>query len=104
MILTLRRCLELLGTGHRLRWILVVGLALTAAGLEVVGALVLLWLLTVITTDASGFDVPLLGDLRDLPLGLDDNGLTVLVGGLVAGVFLVRGAVMVGQSYVQYRV
>ncbi|MCZ2837710.1 ABC transporter ATP-binding protein [Modestobacter sp. VKM Ac-2985] len=99
-----RKCSDLIGPGHRLRWVVVLLLALLAAGLEVLGALLVVWLLAGITTEASAFDLPLLGDLRDVLPGWDETVLAVVVGGSIAGVFLLRGVVIVGQAYVQYRV
>lgn len=104
MVQVLSRCLQLLGPGQRARWVAVLALALAAAGLEVIGALMLVWLLTVITTEASGFDVPGLGDLRTLLPGVGDEALAVTAGAIVAGVFLLRGVVLLAQGYVQYRV
>ncbi|WP_299958609.1 ABC transporter ATP-binding protein [uncultured Modestobacter sp.] len=99
-----RKCSALIGPGHRLRWIAVVLLALLAAGLEVLGALLVVWLLASITTDASAFDVPLVGDLRDVLPTWDETGLAILVGSAITAVFLLRAVVIVGQSYVQFRV
>jgi ATP-binding cassette, subfamily B, bacterial PglK len=104
MLEPLRKSLFLLGPGHRGRWLLVVALALVASGFEVLGALLIFWLLTRITTEASGFDVPLVGDLRALFPGTDEFLLMALVGAAVAAVFLLRAAAIVGQSYVQHRV
>jgi ATP-binding cassette, subfamily B, bacterial PglK len=101
---SLRACLDLLGPGHRGRWVLVVTLALLASGLEVLGALLVFALLARITTDMSGFDVPGIGDLRELLPGVDQQTLMVVVGVGLAGFFLLRALVLVAQTYVQYRV
>jgi ATP-binding cassette, subfamily B, bacterial PglK len=104
MVETLRSCLVILGPGQRARWVLVIALALLASAFEIGGALIVLALLARITTDTSGFDVPLLGDLRQLAPGTDEHLLMALIGGGAALFFLVRGVVIVAQSYVQYRV
>lgn len=99
-----RKCAALIGPGHRGRWAAVVLLALLAAGLEVLGALLVVWLLAGITTDASAFALPVVGDLRELLPGWDESTLAVLIGLSIAAVFVVRAVVIVGQAYVQYRV
>lgn len=104
MLDSLRKCLVLLGDGHRLRWLVVLGLALVAAGLEVVGALSVLGLLIGITTADSGFVLPVVGDLRDRFPGVGESELLVVVGAALALFFVLRGGVLMLQAYVQNRV
>jgi ATP-binding cassette, subfamily B, bacterial PglK len=101
---TLTRILRLLGEGHRSRWVVVIVFALVASGLEMLGALVIFGLIARITTDTSGFELPLVGDVRTLVPGLSDLGVLALLGLLVGVFFVLRGAAIVGQAYVQYRV
>jgi ATP-binding cassette, subfamily B, bacterial PglK len=101
---TLRRSLDLLGPGQRGRWVSVLVLALVASGLEAVGALAVFGLLARITTDASGFEVPGVGDLRDVLPGLSESTLLVIVGASIAGFFVLRAAIIVLQAYVQHRI
>jgi ABC-type multidrug transport system fused ATPase/permease subunit len=101
---TLRRAVGLLGEGQRSRWVLVLVLALLATGMEAVGALAVFGLLARITTDVSGFELPVVGDLRDLLPAMGETTLLVIVGGLVAGFFVARAAVLVAQAYVQHRI
>jgi ATP-binding cassette, subfamily B, bacterial PglK len=101
---TLRRSLVLLGPGKRGRWLLVLVLALVATGMEAVGALAVFGILGRITSEASGFEIPVLGDLRELLPALGDDALMVLVGLLIGGFFVARAAILVGQSYVQHRI
>jgi ATP-binding cassette, subfamily B, bacterial PglK len=100
---TLRKCLVLLGPGQRGRWVMVIMLAVIASGFEAAGALIVFWLLARITTDASGFDVPLLGDLRTLLPDADEHLLMAIIGGAIAVFFVVRAATLVAQGYAQYR-
>jgi ABC-type multidrug transport system fused ATPase/permease subunit len=100
---TLRKVLVLLGPSQRGRWVLVILLALVASGFEALGALIVFGLLASITTDASGFDVPVLGDLRTLFPGADEHLLIAVIGGAIALFFVVRAATLVVQGYVQYR-
>jgi ATP-binding cassette, subfamily B, bacterial PglK len=101
---TLRRSLELLGPDHRARWALVLVLALVASGLEAVGALAVFGVLARITTDASGFEVPGLGDVREVFPALSESTLLLIVGALIAGFFVLRAAIIVLQAYVQHRI
>jgi hypothetical protein len=93
---SLRRCLVLLGPEGRSRWVAVVALAIVVAGLEAVSALVVFGLLTRITTDASGFDLPLVGDVREVFPGLDELTIMAGVGALIVLFFVVRAAVVIG--------
>lgn len=104
MIATLRKCAVLLGHGQRFRWATVVLLAVLAAGVEVLGALLVLWLLVGITTAASGFDLPVVGDLRGLLPDVDEPALMAVIGASLAVFFVARGLIIVGEAYVQYRV
>jgi ABC-type multidrug transport system fused ATPase/permease subunit len=75
-----------------------------AAAFETVGALVVLALLRRITTEQSGFELPLVGNVRELVPGVDDTTLLVIVGVVVAGFFVARAALLVFQAYLQSRV
>ncbi len=100
----LRRVLALVGPGHRVRWVAVIALALTASGLEVLGALLIFGLLARITTETSGFELPVVGDIRDVLPEMQESTLLLVVGATVALFFVLRGGAIVGQAYVQYRV
>lgn len=104
MIETLRRSAVLLGTGTRYRWVLVVVLALLVSAIEVVAALVVFGLLARISTETSGFELPIVGDLRTLLPDVGEQTLMLGIGAAIAVFFVVRGAIIVGQAYVQYRV
>lgn len=96
--------MALVGPGYRGRWALVVVAALAASGLEVLGALVVVGLLARITTEASGFELPLIGDVRDLLPTMSETALLLVIGAAVAVFFVVRGMVIVVQAYLQHRV
>jgi ATP-binding cassette, subfamily B, bacterial PglK len=103
MLKSLHKCVALLGPGQRNRWILVVVLALVASAFEAAGALVVFGVLARITTDASSFDVPVLGDLRTVFPEAGEPVLVAIVGAAIAVFFIVRAITIVGQGYVQYR-
>jgi len=95
--------LRLLGPERRVRWLLLVVLALAVTGFEAVGALLIFTLIGLITGDSSQIDLPLVGDLTarlpDVPL----ETLQLWVTALVTGFFIVRAFVLVGQVYIQAR-
>jgi ATP-binding cassette, subfamily B, bacterial PglK len=101
---TLRKCATLVGSGMRGRWALVIVLALAVSVVEAAGGLVVYALLTRITTEASGFELPVLGDLHDVAPGLNDTQLLALIGTGIALFFLIRAAIILAQAYVQHRV
>ncbi|MEX1176913.1 MAG: ABC transporter ATP-binding protein [Nitriliruptor sp.] len=103
MFTSLRRCLVLLGPEGRARWVAVIGLAIVVAGLEALSALVVFGLLTRITSEASGFDLPVIGDLREVFPGASETTIMTVVGVLIVLFFLVRAAIVIGQAYLQYQ-
>ncbi|WP_130648670.1 ABC transporter ATP-binding protein [Egicoccus halophilus] len=103
MFTSVRHLVALVGREHRGRWLAVLLLALAASGLEVLSAMLVFALLARITSEVSGFEFPVIGDLREL-LPVDEMTLLLVVGGIVAGFFVLRGAVILLQAYVQYRV
>ena len=104
MLETLRKTRALLGGDRLGKWALLVVLALVAAVFEAVGALVVFALLRRITTEQSGFELPLAGNVREILPGVGDTTLLVIVGVVVAGFFVARAALLVAQSYLQSRV
>ena len=104
MLETLWKTRALLGGDRLGKWAWLVVLALVAAVFEAVGALVVFALLRRITTEQSGFELPLAGDVREIFPGVGDTTLLVIVGVVVAGFFVARAALLVAQSYLQSRV
>jgi ABC-type multidrug transport system fused ATPase/permease subunit len=103
MLETLRKTRVLLGGDGLGKWALLIALALVAAAFEAAGALVVLALLRRVTTDQSGFELPLVGNVRELLPGLGDTTLLLIVGVFVAGFFVARAALLVFQAYLQSR-
>jgi ATP-binding cassette, subfamily B, bacterial PglK len=100
---TVRQSLGLLGDEGRWRWGLLVVLALAVAGFEAFGAMLVYSLMGLVSGEAGRVTLPLVGDLPDLFPDVPLQTLKLAVAGLVAGFFVVRGAVIVGQVYVQER-
>lgn len=101
---TLRKTVRLIGPGQWRRWVLLMVLAVTVSGFEMLGAVLVYLLVDLASGPTAHVDVPLIGDLRRFFPEASDQ--TVLVGLAVAlGVFfLIRAGVRVGAMYVQARV
>lgn len=98
-----RETLRLLGSEGRWRWLLLVVLAVVVAGFEAVGALLVYTLMALISGDAAALSLPLIGDLTVLFPDMPMRTLQLTVAGLVAGFFLVRAFVAIGEIYLQSR-
>jgi ATP-binding cassette, subfamily B, bacterial PglK len=101
---TLARLRALFGTGHPGRWWLVLALAVLVAALEAVGAVLVLVLLGALADGVTGTSIPLLGDLAGWLPGRDDEARLLTTAVLVGVFFLIRGAVLLVQHYVHFRV
>ncbi len=102
LLQTLRTSLWLIGAERRWRWLLLVLLALVVAGFEALGAVLIFTLLQLV---AAGDEVriPVIGDLSSYFPGVDRDMLVLAVAAFVALFFVIRGTVLVGQTYVQLR-
>lgn len=105
LIGTFRKSTYLLKDESPLRWAALVGLAVVVSLFEVIGTVLVFALLAVVVGggEESSLPIPLLKSMRTMGPGLDEQALMMLLGAAVAGFFIVRGAVIVGQSYVQFR-
>jgi ATP-binding cassette, subfamily B, bacterial PglK len=99
----LSRTLALLGPERRWRWVALVLMALTVAGLEAVGALLMYTLMSLVGGPGDAIALPLLGDLSEVLPDTSRETLLVSVALAVGIFFVVRGVVIVGQAYVQAR-
>ena len=94
----------LIAPGTRRRWVGVVVFALFVSGLEAVGA-VLVFALVSLATDPSGsVALPVVGDLRSLVPNSTPEQLVTWTAVGVSVFFLLRGAAVLTQTYVQARV
>jgi ATP-binding cassette, subfamily B, bacterial PglK len=101
---TMRRLFAFVEPGHRLPWVGVALLAVIVTALEVAAAL-LIFVVTRLAVDVSGpLNLPLLGDPRGrwFP-GLNDRQVVIVAMAIIAGFFLIRAAIVLGQSYLQAR-
>jgi ATP-binding cassette, subfamily B, bacterial PglK len=101
---TVRKCIALIGAGHGGRWLFVLVLAVVVSVFEAVGTLLVFALLGLLVGSGEDTALPMIGDIRGLVPGMDQEQLTIAVGIAVAAFFILRGLVILAQSYVQYRV
>lgn len=98
---TLQKLLYLIGRRRRFRWLIVIGLAVVAGGLEMVGALLVFLLLAMVVDPSANLALPLIGELPGLDTG--DRRLVLLTTAGIAAFFIVRSVVRIGQTYLQQR-
>jgi ATP-binding cassette subfamily C protein len=100
----LRKLAALMAIDGPMRWIAVFVLAAVASGLEAAGALLIYAFLGMVVGVDDALDLPLVGDVRRLLPGLDDNDLLLWAGGLVAVFFVVRALAVLARWYAESRV
>lgn len=102
MIQALTQVATLIGPGQRRRWALVVILAAVVSVAESVTTFLVFTLLQRLVGDGENLTLPVLGDLgRWVPF--TGSELLIFYGATVLAVFLLRGALILVQQYVQYR-
>jgi ATP-binding cassette, subfamily B, bacterial PglK len=100
---TLRKCAYLLRQESRLRWAAVLVVAVFVSGVEAVGALLVFLLLGLVTSGEADLDLPVIGSADNLPLVGSSDQVVVWLAAAVAIFFVIRGALLLGQLYVQDR-
>jgi ATP-binding cassette, subfamily B, bacterial PglK len=101
-VLAVRQTLALLGPHRRGRWALLVALAIGVTAFEAIGAMLVYSLLGLISAGDTG-QLPLIGSLTERFPEIERSRLQLGMAAMVAGFFVVRSAVIVGQAYVQAR-
>ena len=100
----IRKTLYLLGRSRRRRWALVVMLAVFGSLLEVVGAVLILLLLTLIVDPDTAITLPIIGDLPVVTEDVDNRDTLFVVVAGIAAFFVVRAVVKLMETYIQQRV
>jgi ATP-binding cassette, subfamily B, bacterial PglK len=100
---TLRKCAYLLRQESRLRWAAVLVVAVFVSGVEAVGALLVFLLLGLVTSGEADLDLPVIGSADNLPLVGSSDNVVIWLAAAVAIFFVIRGALLLGQLYVQDR-
>ena len=101
---TIKQAYDLVGRERPIRWVLLVALALTVSGIEMVGAALVYTLLALVSDPDGAVDLPLVGDLRQQFGDVGDDNLLLAVMSAMAVFFLVRAVVKVAAKYAQSRV
>jgi len=98
------RTIRLLEPTPRIRWAILVGLALIVAVVEAIGAALIYVMLGLVSGDPSEVGLPVIGSLVDRFPDLSLAELQIAAAIAVVVFFLLRAAIIVGQNYVQGRV
>ena len=101
---TLRKTARLIGPGQWRRWILLVVLAVTLSGFEMVGALLVYLLVDLATDPTASVELPVIGDIRRFFPDSDDQTFLIGLAAALGVFFVIRAGVRVGAAYVEARV
>src|SRR4051794_11826960 len=93
----IRQTLVLVGADRRGRWLLVLFLAVGVSVLEVVAAVLVLFLLRLVTSPEEGPVLPLVGDLRTRFPGVEDSHLFAGIAACLGAFFLFRAGCILVQ-------
>jgi ATP-binding cassette subfamily C protein len=104
MIEVLQWCRRLVARDGRGRWLVVVLLAVVVTGVEALGTLLIFLLLGLVSGEAGALDLPVVGDVRELLPGWDEQTLLVMTAAIIGGFFVLRGGLLVVKSYAENRV
>lgn len=100
----LRKLAQVVGAGHRTKWLLLVMAGLAVTGLEIIGAGLVFALITLVSNPGEDVDLPLLGDPVEILPFLSGDHLALAITGAVAVFFIVRAGFLVGQTYLHARI
>lgn len=100
---TFAKCLFLLGSGSRKKWLALVLLAVFVSGLEAVAALLIFVLLTLITAPGSDVTLPLVGSLDQVAPQVSEPDGATTAAAFAAVFFIFRGGIYLVQSFLQNR-
>ena len=95
---------RLISAGSRSRWVVLILVAVVASGLELVGAVLVFLLLTVIADPAGAIELPFVGDVRGWLPGVEDEALLLALAAAMAVFFLLRPAIHLFKTYAENRV
>lgn len=101
---TLRKTVRLVGPGQGARWLGVLSFVAAVSALEAGSMLMVFALVSAVAGEGNAVALPIVGDIRRFAPGVSDRDLIVALGAAVGGLFLIRGLMMLGQNYVQFRV
>lgn len=98
-----RKVAKLIGPGQGKRWLAVLGMAALVSIAEAGSTLLIFAFLGVLAGEAGGAELPVVGDVTRL-VPWEGMELLMALGVAAAGVFVARGALILVQYYLQFRV
>ena len=104
LVSIIRGAVRLISTGSRGRWAALIVVAVVASAVELIGALLVFLLLTLIADPTGAIDMPFVGDIRGRLPGVDDEVLLLTLSAAMAVFFLLRPAIHLFKAYAQNRV
>ena len=104
MLTVLRKTAELIRPDRLTKWVGMIALAGVVSLFEVVGAGIIFTLLGMAATPDATVQLPLVGDIRALFPGVDDDTLLAGLAGATALFFVLRAALVISQTYVRSRI
>ena len=104
LVSIIRGAVRLISAGSRGRWAALIVVAVVASSVELIGALLVFLLLTLIADPTGAIDLPFVGDIRGRLPGIDDDVLLMALTAAMAVFFLLRPAIHLFKTYAQNRV
>jgi ATP-binding cassette, subfamily B, bacterial PglK len=99
---SIQRHLNLIGSGRRARWAGVIVLALVVSVTEAIGAVLVYGLISLTSDSQATIELPVVGELSAwLPSGLEQTDLVAASAISVAGFFVIRAVLILGQRFYQ---
>lgn len=100
----LRKTLRLIGQERRARWVALVFLAILASGLEMLGAVLVYFLLAMVAGAGLDVELPFVGEVTQYFGDVDESTLMVGIAAAMAVFFLARAGLQIFVTYAQKRV
>lgn len=104
MAATIRQAIHLIGRQNLSRWLALVLIAIVASGFELVGAVLVFLLLTLVVDPTDDIELPIIGNVRELAGNVDDQALLLWIVIGMAVFFGARALVHIGKTYAQNRI
>jgi ATP-binding cassette, subfamily B, bacterial PglK len=98
---SIQRYLILIEAGTRRRWLGVIVFALVVSVMEAVGAALVYGLIALTSDSQNGIEVPVIGDLRAVFPGLEEDQVVTFLAAGIALYFVIRAVVVLGQRFFQ---
>ena len=104
MIAQVRKCLKFLSPRMRLRWALLIPLAIVAAVMEALGAAAVFFLIKIVSDPSRLFELPIVSAIFSSLPWRDDKAAVQFLTGLTALLYLVKNVLLGVVAYAQRNV